>query len=751
MEKSFKISITGLVQGVGFRPYIYGLAQSLSLNGTVSNCDKGVIIMVNGDESTVKSFYQTITANPPPVSKIEACAITEVPAVALEGFKIIPSETTGSPNLRLTPDFAICEDCVKELNNPDNRRYHYPFTTCVNCGPRWAITQNFPFDRENTSIGAFPMCDDCFKEYEKPSDRRFHSQTNSCIHCGFHLTLRDSCNNLIEVPNKDILSETAKLIKEGNIVAIKNTSGYLLCCHAENKDAIIKLRRLKKRPKKPFAVMYPSLQKLKDEIPLSLKQIEAFESAERPIVIVSTENHHSRIDFESIAPGLNQLGVMVPYTGILHLLGQYLNFPIVATSGNIHGSPILSNEKEAFQKLKGVADYFVHHELPIEHPQDDSVLKFSFVNDIPVLFRRSRGYAPNVFIKLPKATQKILAMGSDLKSTIALLPNKQLYVSQYLGNLENFDVYERFTSETDALLRIFQCQPEVLLVDEHPRYFSSSFGKELAQRFNIPSIAIQHHKAHFASVLGEHQLFGDGDKILGVVWDGVGFGDDHQVWGGEFFEYQNGSMERIGHFDYFDWLAGDKMSKEPRLAAFSLIEDDVASKFSSEEFAIYSSLKQKKTLKTSSVGRLFDAVASILNLCDFNTFEGEASMLLENQIGPYELSKCTNYCNLSLDGSIPTFELLTNVLKDVRQNTSVQQIAANFIYTLASIIIAFAGKHGYQSICCSGGVFQNTTLVDMLVAMKPEAFKLYFNKELSPNDENISFGQIMYYLNCMQP
>ena len=752
MLKTYKISFSGQVQGVGFRPYVFNLARRFNLTGTVSNNEEGVIIYVTGKDSCIWDFYKNLSFFPPPVSHVENHKLKEIDFLQFDDFKIIPSSVRGNINLRLTPDFAICNQCMEDINNPINRRHNYAFTTCVNCGPRWAITKKFPFEREHTSIVTYPMCKDCQTEYADPSNRRFHSQTNTCNTCGIILDLCDNQNNLILNNQDELFTKVASLLAVGNIVAIKNTSGYLLCCSAEDSGAIKRLRVLKKRPTKPFAVLYPSIEKLRIELDISDEEIKILKSSERPITILSSKNFKGKLALEEVAPGLKQLGVMLPYTGILQLLGQCLTFPIVATSGNIHGSPIISNKDEAMEKLGAVADYFIHHDLLIEHPQDDSVLKFSYKNKIPVLFRRSRGYAPNVFVAHPKQDQKILAMGADLKSSVGFFPNQHIYVSQYLGNLENYDVYKRFIRETKSFLEIFECDPEVVLTDKHPKYLSTSFGKELSFEMKVENVSIQHHKSHFASVLGEHDLLQTSEKILGVVWDGVGYGDDGQVWGGEFFDYSSSEINRVGHFEYFDWLAGDKMSKEPRLSLFSLCEEEaiLSKKFSEEEQAIYKVIKKKNKIKTSSVGRLFDAVASLLNICDYNSFEGEASILLENLIDSYHISKCKSYSPKIFSNFIPTRHIVSQIMNDLKNKIPNKVIATNFIFTLADIIIQFAINNDFKTICCSGGVFQNTTLVDMLTDLNDSKLKIYFNEKLPPNDENISFGQIMYYLNCVK-
>lgn len=650
MLKTYKITISGQVQGVGFRPFIYSLANEFSLIGSVSNNKEGVIIYITGLEKDAQNFYNKILKQPPPVSRIKDSRISEIDFIKYTHFKIIPSNKNGSLNLPLTPDFAICDDCKNDIQNPKNRRNLYPFTTCVNCGPRWAITQTFPFERHHTSIDEFPMCEACKSEYTDPSDRRFHSQTNTCHTCGISLFLTDNTNKKIEVQQENLFKKLASLLSEGNIIAIKNTSGYLLCCNAENESVVKKLRLKKNRPNKPFAVLYPSLTYLQKEIDLNENQIKSLTSTERPITIIQLQNYKGKIALNNVAPQLNQLGVMLPYSGILQLLANELTFPIIATSGNIHSAPIISENEEAVEKLKDVADYFLQHNLKITHPQDDSVVKFSTKFKQEILFRRSRGYAPNYFNALINSDEKIMAMGAHLKSTIAFYPNNYLYISPYLGNLDNFDVYNRFTKTAQSFTQIFEKNPEVILVDPHPLYHSTQYGKELAFKFNAKFLEIQHHKAHFTAILGEHNLFDK--KVLGVVFDGTGYGDDVAIWGGEFFDYEFHKIKRINHIDYFDWLLADKMSKEPRISLLSLSSPEMASvlaeKFTENELKTYQSLKKSNTLKTSSVGRLFDAIASLLNITDFNTYEGEAAILLENHITTYNLASCKSY--------LPTFK-----------------------------------------------------------------------------------------------
>ena len=750
MSVTYKICISGQVQGVGFRPFVYNLAHRYKLTGTVSNNEEGVIIYLNGPEASVKTFYEDLTSNPPPVSRIKDHTLERTAFMPFDEFQIIPSEKHAKLNLQLTPDFALCNSCQSDLRDNENRRFAYPFTTCVNCGPRWAITETFPFERHNTSIEKFRMCTDCMAEYTDPSNRRFHSQTNSCPVCGIKIEITNAEGKSLAVDPEAIFTLAAGLISEGKILAIKNTSGYLLCCDGTNADVVRELRRRKKRPAKPLAVLYPSREMLEMELNLNTEQLKSLSSSERPIVIISSAGYKGDLALDDIAPGLKQLGVMLPYTGVLQLLADRLDRPVVATSGNLHGSPILSTKADAVAILGDIADHFIHHDLDILNPQDDSVVKFSNKFNKHVMFRRSRGYAPNFYGTDFRPEACVLALGAQLKSSIAMLPNDFLYLSQYLGNLENYEVSERFEKTVRHFINLFEEDPEIVLVDSHPGYFSNRFGKQLVEDYQAKVLEIQHHKAHFAAVLGENDLFDKDEKVMGVIWDGTGYGDDEQIWGGEFFAFESAAIRRIDHFKYFNWLAGDKMSKEPRLSLFSLFdsENDIfQSKFSTEELNIYRSLKKKNKLMTSSVGRLFDAMASMLGLCDYNTYEGEAAIILENQISTYRLDSCQSYNRKNGREAANPFDLITGAASDHQRGVSKVQVILNFLYSLAEIIFLVADRHGFRKIAMSGGVFQNTTLIDMICEMAGDDYELYFNLNLAPNDENIAFGQTMMYLN----
>ena len=746
---TYKIVINGQVQGVGFRPFVYTTAFHYQIKGTVSNNEQGVIIYATAPKERLNLFYHHLLAHPPEVARINGYEKQVVAEQTFDTFSIVPSGKNARLNLQLTPDFAVCEVCKQEVTDPENRRFYYPFTTCTYCGPRWAITNSFPFERNHTNMQKFRMCLLCDEEYKDPNERRFHSQTNSCGQCGVQISLNNGKGIPIETEPKLVLKKTASLIREGKIIAIKNTSGYLLCCDASNAQVIKELRSRKKRHSKPFAILYPSLSKLKKVANLSHLQESELTGVERPIVLINSHTFKGKLAMEALAPGLNQLGVMLPYTALLHLIMNEISFPVVATSGNIHGSPILSSEEDVVTALNGVADYFLHHDLEISNPQDDSVLKFSPKYNQKILFRRSRGYAPNYYGHLPRVSETIMAMGGHLKSTIAYYPNDYIYLSQYLGNLDHYDVYQRFTKTAEMFVQLFEQTPTVVLYDLHPGYGSTQFALSQGPIWGAEVYGIQHHKAHFASVLGEHQLFEQTEAVLGVIWDGTGYGEDGAIWGGEFFRYENQGIDRIGFFQYFDWLAGDKMAAEPRLSLLSLANPAMhyllEEKYTSGVLGVYRKIKQKNKLKTSSVGRLFDAVASLLGICDQNTFEGEAAMLLESHISTYQLKDCKAYILVDENGTIPTYDLIDQLHNELQKGTPKEELILNFLYTLATLIFQMADRSNIRHIACSGGVFQNAILVDMVREIGKDNYMLYFNSALSPNDENISFGQLAYY------
>ena len=748
MQQTYKIKIQGQVQGVGFRPFVYRLAKQLDVQGEVLNDESGVNIVLTTTDERLQQFIQQLTAQLPKPAIIQSHSLARIASKEFKDFQIIPSEKNNRISIPITPDFAVCAECKLDVLAPENRRYQYAFTSCVRCGPRYAITKDYPFEREHTSLKSFPMCANCQKEYTNANDRRFHAQTLSCPQCGVSLILKDAAGNTVESASEKIISETAKLLLNGLIVAIKSTSGYLLCCDASNTNTITRLRNRKHRPEKPFALLYPSIQHIEEQFQLTQEERDALLSPEAPIVVLQSKKQLKTSAHQAIAPGLNSIGIMLPASTLLYLLMSEVQRPIVATSGNIHGSPIISEEKIAATELAAVADYFVHHNLNIKFPQDDSVV--TFAKEQRIILRRSRGMAPNFFNTITSAETAVLAMGAHLKATFAFMPTNRVYVSQYFGNLDNYDVLERYKNTIQQYVDVFETRPITILIDAHPNYGSSILGSELADDWNASVVEIQHHKAHFASVLAEHELFSSEEKILGVIWDGTGFGDDRAIWGGEFFTYQNNKIERISHLDYFDWIASDKMAKEPRIALLSLLSErkreTIRYKFSKTEWSVYAKLLKGNTLKTSSMGRLFDAVSSLLRLTDQNTYEGEAAMLLEACAGRYNNNVYINFLEDPDYTNFPTRELLHEIVKVYEQGIPIEQIAASFIYTLAVAILRVAKNHAITLIACSGGVFQNKILVRFLLELTENTnTHLKINCNLSSNDENIALGQLAYF------
>lgn len=754
---SYHIHIEGQVQGVGFRPFVYRLALEHGLAGWVSNTVDGVHVEFNSSADSAHRFYEALISQAPPMAIITAHQIKKAEDRPFSGFEIIESPENGEAKLLLTPDFAICEDCRQELNSPGNRRFGYPFITCTNCGPRFSIITKLPYDRERTTMAPFGMCPSCRAEYDNPLDRRYFSQTNSCPDCTIHLSLFHQEKGRLPNTQEAILYKIPRLWSEGRIVAIKGIGGFLLTCDATNPDAILFLRSRKHRPDKPFALMYPSLDSLAGDVKLTQEAEAALLSPAAPIVLLPVkEKLASGVHLPGIAPGLEQIGAMLPYAPLFELLLKTFGKPIIATSGNLSGSPICYEEAGALDYLAPIADYILTHDRDIAGPQDDSVLRYSPIHGQRIILRRSRGLAPTFLPPTPAPPgQTLLAMGAEMKSAFALMHAGNYYASQYLGSLDAYESQERFRKMAYHLLGLFDAHPQAILADRHPGYFSTQFGEELSRHWGIPFKQIQHHEAHFAAVLGEHGLLRAEAPVLGVVWDGLGLGHDGQVWGGEFFRYDGQSFERLAHFDYFSYVLGDKTAREPRLSALmataGLPEAEWAllPKFSKTEWDIYQKmLDNTDSIRSSSVGRLFDAAASLIIGHDKCTFEGEAAMLLEQLAAGH----CRRY-GMALEAfplwekgnpALSTRRLMAGVVSALQAGRDKAYIAACFHWSLASAIRPVAEAAGVRRIAFSGGVWQNALLVDMAIELLGRDFELFFHRELSPNDESIAFGQLCH-------
>lgn len=754
--KILEIIISGRVQGVGFRPFIYNLAKKYNIKGFVTNNEIGVLIRAQADEKILSAFFEQIFIQKPRSAEITSSQKNII--FSTEKFNDFVIKST-APNLLinipLTQDFAICKNCSREILDPKNSRYYYPFTTCTQCGPRYSITIKFPFERINNSIDEFEMCENCLQEYKKSDDIRFHSQTNSCPNCGVTLKITDNLGEIISQSNTEIFAIIAQKLELGKIIALKNTAGYLLICDASNEEAVKKLRLRKRRPTKPFAVLFKDINTINSHLYFNHLEECILSSIEAPIVILPVKNL-SNLAVNQIAPNLETIGAMLPNSGTLKLVMENFNKPIIATSANFHGSPICSTENEVVKNLNTITDYFLHNSLKVLHPQDDSVVKFTEIHSKKIILRRSRGFAPNILdFKMPESNKKILCLGSDLKNTISVLPNNNCYVSEYIGDLENYDTYLRFEKIIENYTKIFSFEPEVILFDAHPKYVSSRLAERFTHQINnIQHQKIQHHKAHFSAILGEKNLWKLDHKILGIIWDGIGFGEDGQIWGGEFFVYQNNKMNRIGHLEYYPWVLGDKMSKNPKISALSISDSNPFFRdfFDDNEWTVYSKSIQNPSIKTSSMGRLFDAVGFVLGFHQPIYFEGEAAVYLEKIAKKQYLlykNKLVNYLeNTELyDNIIPTKLLFEAIIINQKNGIPAGEIAANFHFTLIKCIEKIAITNKIYTLAFSGGVFQNALLVDMVVELLSNDFEIHFHENLSPNDENISFGQLNYYLN----
>lgn len=753
--KSHLIHIKGVVQGVGFRPFIYKLAQKMNLTGWVNNSTHGVFIHINTDNTIANKFVDSISNSAPILSKITSIELKEVPFKKHSCFEIVHSSSEKETSLLLTPDFAMCSDCCKEIDQASNKRFQYPFTTCTNCGPRFSIIKSLPYDRETTTMDTFKMCPSCNNEYQNPLDRRYYSQTNSCPNCAIKLSLFENAQLTENFKDLDYI---IKQWNNGEIIAIKGIGGYLLTCDATNPKAIQRLRKLKNRPKKPFALLYHDVYELAEDVEMDICEKLELENSKASILLLNIKNDRmTPLAIDDISPNLNQIGVMLPYTPLYHILLSKLKKPIVATSGNLSNSTIIYEDKKAIEELSKIADLVLINNREIVIPQDDSVIKYSSIKFQKIVIRRSRGLAPTyINPQLNLSEKAILSTGAFLKSAFTLLHKQNIYISQYLGNTDNFEAELNYKHTWSHFNQLLNPSLDLVLVDKHPNYFSSVFGKEIALQQNIPVVEIQHHKAHFYAVLGENNLLDSKEKVLGVIWDGTGLGDDGNIWGGEFFMYYKKRVERIDHINEFNFILGDKMPKEPRISALAItfgVSDSkiIKDKFSETEWNIYQKLLQNNSnLKCTSVGRLFDAVASLLLGIDKQSYEGEAAMRLENAAYTYfRANNITKYYSYFKEEKAPsnfTSFIVNHVLSDIENGYEKEFIAAKFHITLAHYISIIAKEQEINKVAFSGGVFQNQWLIELILLFMNDDFNLYFHKELSPNDECISFGQLMYYL-----
>ncbi len=751
MER-LQITIRGAVQGVGFRPFVYRLAMEAGLPGWVLNNAQGVFIEVEGPREELQQFLISLETNKPPRAIIQSLEFAYLDRHGYERFEIRHSDNLGAKSAFILPDIATCGDCVRDVREPADRRFRYPFTNCTNCGPRFSIIRALPYDRPYTSMDRFRLCPDCRREYEDPLDRRFHAQPNACPHCGPRLMLRDITGQTL-ARDEEALQSAVRAIREGHTVAVKGLGGFHLLVDARNEGAVRRLRDRKPRPHKPFALMYPSLKAIRADCFVDEAEARWLRSPECPIVLLLRRPEAQVTPW--VAPDNPTLGVMLPYTPLHHLLMAELDVPVVATSGNRADEPIVTDEHEALSRLRGFADLFLVHDRPIVRHVDDSVIRV--VRGQPLVLRRARGFAPLPVI-LRRPAPPILALGAHLKNCVALAFDRQAFISQHIGDLSTFEAHEAFRQVVADLQQLYETAPRYVAHDRHPDYVSTQYAKSL----NLPALAVQHHHAHLASCLTENEVDG---PALGITWDGTGYGTDGTIWGGEFLLGDATGFRRVAHLRPFRLPGGDRAVQEPRRSALGILHtllggrlmdrDDLlpVQSCSAEERRVFAQMLAQglNAPVTTSAGRLFDAVAALAGLCQRTTFEAQAAMALEFAVDEAETTayhfdvRPPAPSDLLCDAAyvVDWEPAIRAVLADVQAGVSRGVIAARFHNGLAEAAIAVARAVGERRVALSGGVFQNRFLLTRTAGrLEAEGFRPYVHQRVPPNDGGIALGQV---------
>jgi hydrogenase maturation protein HypF len=746
------IVVRGIVQGVGFRPYVYNLAARLQLHGFVKNQTGSLLIEIEGDSPSLDSFVAALTGKPPPLAQIEQVSWEPRDARGERQFRIEPSDADAAHPVFISPDIAVCPDCLKELLDPADRRHGYPFLNCTNCGPRLTIITGAPYDRERTTMAAFPMCPACRAEYDNPTDRRFHAQPTTCARCGPGVRLLEASGKPIEA-NDPIAGFGAALLA-GKIGALKGLGGYHLVCDARNHAGVAELRRRKHRDEKPFAIMVRDADAAAELCELDETERELLRSPRAPIVLL--RKRPGGTITEEVAPRNPLLGILLPYTPLHHLLLRAVgDVPLVMTSGNRSDEPIAYQDAEARQHLGDIADLFLVHNRPIHVRCDDSVLRVLDGVELPI--RRSRGYAPQPITLPRECPQPILAVGGQLKVTFALGRQRQAFLSQHMGDLDHFEAYQAFVKDIVLFQQLFGVGPRVLAHDSHPDYATTRYVLERSAAEGSTLLGIQHHHAHMASCMAEHGLAG---PVIGVSFDGSGFGTDGAIWGGEFLVGDYQSFRRAAHLRYVGMPGGDQAIREPwRMALAHLVDarilcSSLAARVSQKNQSTIRRMLERRfnTPLTSSVGRLFDAVAALAGVRDRVHYEGQAAIELEwlatqaqpDGSYPFDL-KPAREAEAPL--SIDTRPLVAAVVRDVNQGIEPTLIARRFHTTLVEVIATVAGKlrntTGLSTVVLSGGVFLNGVLTrETMARLRQEGFEVYRHRRVPPNDGGLSLGQL---------
>jgi hydrogenase maturation protein HypF len=755
LKQRIQIAVRGKVQGVGFRPFVYRLANQLSLKGSVSNSLSGALIEIEGDENETSEFLSKLKIEKPVNAEIVSYELSKLSFKGFKKFEIKESEEKGNPSAIILPDIALCDDCLKEILDKNNRRYKYPFTNCTNCGPRLTIIEKLPYDRHNTSMRNFVMCEKCREEYENPDDRRFHAQPISCWDCGPTLSLCDPSSRII-TNSYEAIERTAMLINQGFIVAIKGLGGFHLIVDASNDNAIERLRRRKNREEKPFALMYPDLGMVKSTCFVNQEEEQLLLSEKAPIVLLKIKNNSFSVG-KHVAPKNPYLGIMLPYTPLHYLLMNIVNKPVVATSGNLSDEPICIDESEAFIRLKEIADYFLVHNRPIVRPVDDSIVRV--IDGRPMIIRRARGYAPLPvsYIKDEKVHssdgKNIIALGAQQKSAISVFHKDKIFSSQHLGDLISLEANENFAKAYSDYAQLYKAENPIILCDMHPDYYSTQFAK-CETKDPVP---VQHHIAHILSCKLENNIY---QKVLGVAWDGTGYGLDDSIWGGEFFLVEEEEIKHIAQFRKFKLPGGEIAVRDIRRSALSLLYEcygnaakdiykNICSDADRNEITVIQNMLDKNIncYPTSSLGRIFDGVSFMLGLATKSSFEGQAAMALEYAVDENETSSCSFHF-ISEDVIVIDWQpLIAGIVNDINNHVTASIIAAKFHNTLAEIIFKMAERFDEKNLLLSGGCFQNKFLLEKIFQTgKEKNINVCWHHEIPTNDGGISAGQIMYYL-----
>jgi len=740
-----QILVRGIVQGVGFRPFVYSHANRMSLTGRVRNNVSGVLIDVEGSALAIQRFVHEIGNNPPPLSQIDSIEYKEnLPPAGYPDFLILESNLAGDRTLPVSADFGSCAECVREMFDRRNRRYRYPFTNCTNCGPRFTIVEDVPYDRSRTTMRHFKMCHECRVEYENPLDRRFHAEPIACATCGPRLFLRDRAKELIVA---DIIAYSQELLRAGKILAIKGIGGYHLACDASSDESVNRLRQRKYREDKPFALMAQSLDVVRQYCDCSDAEERALVSSNRPIVLLARKPDCQLP--ESVAPGVGTLGFMLPYTPLHYLLLEKITGPLVMTSANVSDEPICYTDEDARLRLGNIADFFLFHDRAINIRTDDSVVRV--FSDREVVLRRSRGYAPAPIRTNFCVSQPILACGAELKSTFCLARDHDAYVSHHIGDLENFETLMSFKEGITHFQQLFGIEPQLVAYDLHPDYLSTKY----AQSLDGPAkIGVQHHHAHIASCIADNGIAGE---VIGVAMDGLGFGLDGKLWGGEFLVADFEFAERVAHLDYVPLAGGAKAVREPwRLAAIYLqlalgdegraLDVEFNRRLTPKKWASLRSMVAARvnSPETSSMGRLFDAIAGLLCLRESVNYEGQAAIELES----IAADDVVGFYEFLIDGSrISALDVIRGVVRDLLEGVAHSEISGKFHLGVANLILSLAEKirseRGLNRVALSGGVFQNLLLVKHVNALLREArFEVFTHSRVPTNDGGISLGQV---------